>query len=77
MNCQADLHSRHLCFNKFLQTRKYIRTLISTSRLIGWGGARVFLTHKQGSNVFALGQLVCHEKVVLWNVLQIGVRKEQ
>src|SRR5687768_6141209 len=77
MNCQANLHSRHFDLNKFLQVRKNVRAIVSARRSIGRRWTWVFLTEKKRCEPTTFGQLIGHEEVMLWNVLQVGAGEEQ
>src|SRR5262245_33266891 len=73
----ACLLSSHLDFNELLQARENIRAVVCASGNIGRRWTRVFLAEEKRCNPAALGQLIRHEEIVLWNVLQVRSRKEK
>jgi hypothetical protein len=51
--------------------------VIANGRFTGRGRSRILLTNEQDSRSVAFGQLVDHEEVVLWNILQVRPGDEQ
>src|SRR5687768_4811956 len=71
------LPSRHFDLDKLFQGRKNVRAIVSARRSVGQRWTRVFLTEKKRCEPTTFGQLVGHEEVMFWNVLQVGSGEEQ